>query len=338
MAAAAGYAVRVDRLARVFGILLHHPDGLPLADLAAEVAVPVQDLRADLGVFMNRDLPVDLDWAVVRDVGLEFVGPQGEEVESRDAERVRLTSNTPLAELGLEYLSADRLGPLYHAACDLLAVEPDNEVLAQALERLTTTLLEGVDGADPVGGEVAAELRAAARASRRVRIVYWRAWQPGVSEREIEPYRVVGTRRGFEVDAGPLDAQGDIRTFLVSGIRSVQVLDETFEPPADVQQRIAAARRTVAVRLVVPRERAWVVERFAESVAVAQADEDLELVAAVLPPVVERVGLMLTLAGPHAFVVDPHELADAGARTARMLLAHHGLDDVTEAETAPPRG
>jgi proteasome accessory factor C len=325
MAAPAAYAVRVDRLARVFGILLHHPDGLSLADLASELGVPVGALRDDLGVFMNRDLPVDLDWAVVRDVGLEFVGPQGEEVESRDAERVRLTSDAPLAELGLEYLSADRLGPLYHAACDLLAVEPDNVVLAQALERLSATLLEGVDGADPVGGAVAAELRGAARACRRVRIVYWRAWRPGVSERVIEPYRVVGTRRGFEVDAGPLDAGGAIRTFLVSGIRSVQVLDETFEPPGDVQQRIAAGRRTVAVHLVVPRDRGWVVERFAESVRVAQADEDLALVADVLPPVVERVGLMLTLAGPQAFVVEPAELHDAGAHTARVLLAHHGL-------------
>jgi proteasome accessory factor C len=325
MSAPAGYAVRVDRLARVFGILLHHPDGLSLADLADELRVPVADLRRDLGVFMNRELPVDLDWAVVRDVGLEFVGPQGEEVESRDAERVRLTSNAPLAELGLEYLSADRLGPLYHAACDLLAVEPQNEVLAQAVQRLSATLLQGVDGTDQVGGAVAAELRAAARARRRVRLVYWRAWRPGVSERVIEPYRVVGTRRGFEVDAGPLDADGAIRTFLVSGIRSVQVLDATFEPPPDVQQRIQAARATLPVRLVVPRERAWVVDRFAESVRVTQADDDLELVADVLPPVVERVGLMLTLAGPQAFVVEPADLHDAGARTARLLLDHHSL-------------
>jgi proteasome accessory factor C len=105
----------------------------------------------------------------------------------------------------------------------------------------------------------------------------------------------------------------------------VQVLDATFEPPPDVQQRIQAARATLPVRLVVPRERAWVVDRFAESVRVTQADDDLELVADVLPPVVERVGLMLTLAGPQAFVVEPADLHDAGARTARLLLDHHSL-------------
>jgi proteasome accessory factor C len=326
MAQAAGYARRVDRLARVFGILLHHPDGLRLSDLATELGVTVADVRADLVVFMNRDLPVHLAWALVRDVGLELLGPDGEEAESRDAVRVRLTSNAPLAELGLEYLSADVLGPVYRAAVDLLAVEPENTDLRDALDRLTATLMEGVDAGETYGGPVAAQLRQAVRERRRVRLVYARAWRPGVTDRVIEPYRVVGTRRGFEVDAGPPDADGSLRTFLVSGVRELQLLDETFEVPADVDELIAAARQVVPVRLVVPRDRSWVVERFAESVTVTAADDDLEVLADVLPPVAERVGLMLTLAGPDAFVVEPSGLQHAGADTARRLLAHHGLD------------
>lgn len=321
----ARYAVRVQRLARLFGILTHHPDGLALADLAAETGVSQAELRADLGVFMNRELPAELDWALLRGVGVEFLGAAGEETESRDAVRVRLTSNAPLAELGLEHLSADVLGPLYRAATDLLAVEPENATLRAAVDRLAHTLLTGVDETEPFGGQVAAALRQAGRERRRVRIVYWRAWRPGVSTRVIEPYRVVSTRRGFEVDAGPLDDSGAIRTFLVSGVSGVEVLDETFERPDDVAERIAASRRTTSVRLVVPRDRSWVVERFAERVDVLQADDDLEVQADVLPPVQERVGLMLTIAGPGSFVVAPPHLADASAATARRLLAHHGL-------------
>jgi proteasome accessory factor C len=322
----AGYALRVLRLAQLFAILSHHPDGLPLDACAAELGIQVATLRADLGVFMNRDVPAEVAWSLPGGVGLEFTGPGGEEADSADAVHVRLTSNSPLTELGLEYVGADLLGPLYRAATDLLALEPDNDVLRQAVARLTETLMAGVDGTRPFGGELAAELRRAARERRQVRIVYARAWRPGVGERVIEPYRVVSTRRGFEVDAGPVDEAGDIRTFLVSGIRSLQVLEETFQRPPDVDALVARAREVTTVRLVVPREAAWVVDRFSEGVTVVRADEDLELVAEVLPPVRDRVGLILTVAGPEAFVVEPETLRDAGAQTAARLLAHHGLE------------
>jgi predicted DNA-binding transcriptional regulator YafY len=322
----AGYALRVLRLAQLFAILSHHPDGLPLDACAAELGIQVATLRADLGVFMNRDVPAEVAWSLPGGVGVEFTGPGGEEADSADAVHVRLTSNSPLTELGLEYVGADLLGPLYRAATDLLALEPDNDVLRQAVARLTETLMAGVDGTRPFGGELAAELRRAARERRQVRIVYARAWRPGVGERVIEPYRVVSTRRGFEVDAGPVDEAGDIRTFLVSGIRSLQVLEETFQRPPDVDALVARAREVTTVRLVVPREAAWVVDRFSEGVTVVRADEDLELVAEVLPPVRDRVGLILTVAGPEAFVVEPETLRDAGAQTAARLLAHHGLE------------
>lgn len=321
----AQYARRVERLARAFGLLLHHPDGLTLEQLSAETGLSSATLRADLAVFMNRDLPVSYDLALTDGVGLEFLTESGEETVSTEAARVRLTSAMPLTELGLEYFTADVLGPLYRAARDLLALEPGNEVLAGAVLRLTETLLTGIDGDVPYGGETAAALRQAAAERRRVRINYWRAWRPGASTRVIEPYRVVSTRRGFEVDAGPLDDAGDIRTFLVSGVRGIEVTDEAFERPADVQERIERSRRLTTVRLVVPRDLLWVVSRFAESHTVVRSDDDLEVEAHVLPPVADRVGLMMTIAGPDAFVVSPPYLTEAGPVTAERLLTHHGL-------------
>ena len=84
------------------------------------------------------------------------------------------------------------------------------------------------------------------RSSRhhKVRIVYSRAWFEGVTERTIEPYRLVKTRRGWEVDAGPPDSEGRLRTFLLPHIRECDVLDETFEPPADLDDLLAAQRTT----------------------------------------------------------------------------------------------
>lgn len=325
--APARYAERVQRLGRVFGILLHHPDGLSLEHLSQETGVSVRDLRADLEVFMNREVPVGHDLALTEGLGIEFLSSSGDETVSTDAAVVRLTSAGPLSELGLQYVSADLLGPLYRAARDLAALEPHNTVLAGAVARLTETLLTGIDGQSPYGGQVAAQLREAARSRHRVVLEYWRAWRPGVSTRVIEPYRVVSTRRGFEVDAGPPDDRRQIRTFLVSGIRRLDVLDETFERPADVDALIATSRRLTEVRVVVPRDRSWVVSRFAERSRVVRTDDDLEIEAWVLPPVAERVGLMMTVAGADAFVVGPRHLIDSGARTAHRLLEHHRLLD-----------
>lgn len=323
---AAKYAQRVQRLARALGLLVNHPEGLSLEHLAVAVGLTVPELRADFAVFMDREVPLEADIALDRGLGLEFIGEHGEDSVSTDAARVRLTSGAPLAELGLEYFSADVLGPLYRAAHDLAAVEPDNVVLASAVARLEETLLAGIEGPSPYGGPVAAALRDAAAHRRRVRIDYWRAWRPGRSHRVIEPYRVVSTRRGFEVDAGPLDEAGAIRTFLVSGIRTVDVLEETFDRPADVVARIAESRALTTVTVVIPRDMLWVVGRFAETSRVLAADDDLKVEADVLPPVVERVGLMMTIAGKDAFVLAPQRLIDAGPTTAAALLEHHGLD------------
>jgi predicted DNA-binding transcriptional regulator YafY len=323
------YARRLAHVPGALRLLRLHPDGLPIARVAADLSVPEAQLREELEVFFLADV-VDSGSVGLRACALEFLapGPDGAlaEADLAQAQVVRLTDDSPFDELGVAFLSAADLGVLYRAASELSALEPDNTVLASAVARLGESVLGGVEGRGGFKADVAADLRRAAAEQRRVRITYSRAWHPGVVERVVEPWRVVSTRRGYEVDAGPLDDQGRLRTYLVSGIRDHDLLDETFERPADADERIAAARRPVRVRLVVPGDRVWVVERFAEQVTVEQADEDgTQLVADVLPPVRERVGLTLAVAGAGAFVVDPPDLRDADRETAQRLLEHHRL-------------
>ncbi|MFC5382652.1 helix-turn-helix transcriptional regulator [Aquipuribacter nitratireducens] len=353
----ARYASRLAHVPRALQLLRHHPDGLPISDLAADLDVHEAQLREELEVFFLADV-VDAGAVGLRSCALEFLAPTGDgalaETDLASAQVVRLVDDSPLQELGVAFLSPGELGVLYRAASELSALEPDNAALAAAVRRLGDGVLGGVDGlaeagddagdgardgardgatAPPllggavlVGADVAADLRRAATAQRRVRIVYARAWRPGVVERVVEPYRVVSTRRGYEVDAGPLDADGQPRTYLVSGIRDHEVLPDTFERPADADERVAAARRPTRVRLVLPADRAWVVERFAEDVRLEAADEDgVLLVAEVLPPVRERVGLLLAVAGAGAFVLDPPGLAEADREVAARLLEHHRL-------------
>ena len=128
------------------------------------------------------------------------------------------------------------------------------------------------------------------------------------------------------VDAGPLDANGSIRTYLVSGIRAAEVLPDGFDRPLDVAERIAAARSETVVGFVVPQRSRWAVDVHAERVEVVREDEDdVELQAHLLPPLAERVGQILVLAGPAAYVTEPAGLRDCGADEARRLLAHHAL-------------
>jgi predicted DNA-binding transcriptional regulator YafY len=317
----ARFAERVASLTMALTILELHPAGLPLAQLASELGTTTESLRQTLLAYYVADVAEQADFQLPV---IEFIGSAGDD-DPAQAEVVRVVSRDPERELGVEHLTAEQLGALHAAGSDLLALEPDNDVLRSALEAFETSLwpVAASDRAG-LGADIAAEMNRAAQEHRRVRIVYARTWQPGTSERVVEPYRVLRTRRGWEVDAGPVDDAGRIRTFLVSGIREISMLDETFERPGNVDELIAVQRASVDVELVVPQTGRWAVERFAESVTLHEDDEEsVKVRAAFLPPVEHRLGLILISCGPDAFVVAPHNQLDAGANVAQQLLEHH---------------
>jgi proteasome accessory factor C len=311
------------RLPDALAILEMHPAGLPLSQLAAELHETPEALRETFLAYYRADV---VGMADFRLPVIEFIGADSEEGDPETAEVVRVSQADPERELGVQYLSAEQLAALYAAGDDLLALEPDNQLLADALEAFRQGLFAspGPDAAGS-GTDTAQQLNTAARRQQKVRLGYSRAWLPGTSERVIEPYRVIRTRRGWEVDAGPVDDDGRIRTFLVSGIRDLEVLAEDFRRPPDVDALIRANRQPIEVELVVPQSGRWAVDRFAESVRVLQDDEDaVKLRAAFLPPVEQRVGLILISCGPDAFVMSPTALRDSGAELARQLVGHHG--------------
>jgi proteasome accessory factor C len=225
------YVVRIARLPRVFERLAAHPDGLPLRALAEEFDVPVDELRTDLMAFYTADVGSDWLLGLTRPDVLEFLGPDGSEADPAEAQVVRIVSESPADELGVEYVDAGELALVYTAALALHDIEPDNDDLGGAIDVLTETMFGEPAGAPDVQADVQSwnkplqPLQQARRERRVARIVYSRAWAQGVSEREIEPYRLVQTRRGWEVDAGPVDDEGRLRTFLLSNIREVEVLD-----------------------------------------------------------------------------------------------------------------
>lgn len=327
MSRVAAYAERLAALPKALAILELHPAGLPLADLAAELDVQPDDLRE---VFMAYYLADLVELGGFEQPVVEFFAPgdatdEIDETDPATAQWVRVVASDPEHELGVDHLSAEQLGRLFEAGTDLLALEPGNETLRSALEAFQAALwpAEGPSGAG-WRAPVAQSLHRAAQDQRQVRITYVRQWHPGSGERVIEPYRLVRTRRGWEVDAGPADDVAAVRTFLVSGIQDSEVLEDRFELPADVDALLTAQRAPVAVELVVPQERRWAVERYAESVTVLADDEEsVSLRADLLPPVQQRLGLLLLSCGPSAFVMSPVTAPDAGVAAATVLLEHH---------------
>ncbi|WP_435768813.1 helix-turn-helix transcriptional regulator [Nocardioides sp. SYSU DS0651] len=322
------YVARIARLPRVFERLATHPDGLSLKALAAEFDVPAPELRDDLMAFYTADVGPDLLLGLTRPDVLEFLGPDGTETDPNDAQVVRLVSESPADELGVEYVDAAELALVYTAALALHDIEPDNDDLGEAIDVLTETMF-GEPAVVPETGawtQPLQPLQRAQRERRAARIVYSRAWEQGVTGREIHPYRLVQTRRGWEVDAGPPDELGRLRTFLLSNVREVEVLEETFALPEGVERMLDEQRLTTRVRVLLPQGARWAADFYAEKVTFVEDDEesvvvDLEL----LPPLERRVGMLLLAAGPDAFVLEPRELEHAGVVLAEELLVHHSV-------------
>ncbi len=321
------YVERFARLPKVFERLQRHPDGLPLEELAADFDIPVAALREELLAFYTAD--IGGRWLLTRPEVLEFLGPDGDTEDPGTAGIVRIVAEVP-ADIGVEYVDAGELGLAYTAALALLETEPDNEELGQAIDVLTETMF----GPSAAAGEATPAVRSwnrllpvfreALAAGRAVRIVYSRAWHPGVTEREIEPYQLVQTRRGWEVDAGPVDDEGRLRTFLLSNIRSAEVVDRAFTTPDDVAERLAEQRATTRVRVLLPQSARWAADFYAEQVTLVEDDEeDVVVDLDLLPPVERRVGRLLLAAGPLAAVIDPPELDSAGVVLAEELMVHH---------------
>ncbi|MEI2642509.1 MAG: WYL domain-containing protein [Candidatus Nanopelagicales bacterium] len=308
--AAAAFA----RLSSVLTMLHAHPRGLRLDYLAEQVGVPETLLREELLAYYAADT------LSVRPDTIVFVSSDGQEDDPHSAEIVRVVSDRPTAELGVEMMSPEEWVRTYEAAAWVHESQPDNADLAAAIEIIRDRIVSG-SPARP-DSDVGTVVAKAVQDRTYLDLEYSRAWKPGVVSRHVAPLRLVQTSHGWELDA-LLD--GDLRTFLIDRIRSARPTTQTFTPPPDADARLAAHRTETAVRLSIPQGWLWLVDRYAQnSIVEAQDEDDVTVVAQFLPPVPERVGLILVSA-PGSFVVEPSDLNDAGPAMAQVLLEHHGL-------------
>lgn len=324
----------VQRLGRTFEavqVLDLYPSGISVDDLATMLSIEPADLLQQLAAFNRVGEQADPGASDVSYVEFLSRMPEPAEdsddlyVEAGDAAFLRIGGSGSGAGAGL---TVAEIGAVLVAAEDLLRTEPGNTALMEVVAEIRSRWLPGFthDEGSSASAHHEGALLAAVQERRKVRITYDRWWEPGIVDRVIEPYRLVRTHRGFEVDAGPVDAEGSIRTYIVEQIIDLEVLDDGFERPADADRLSDDHRAVTRVEVLVPRDREWATEYLCEKVEVVARDDDTELRLDVIEPLRRRVGLLVLQTGPDSFVTAPRELQDADEELALELLAHHGLE------------
>lgn len=331
MAAAPVYVRRIAGLLDVFDRLEDHPDGVSLDVLADECGIGPEQLREDLLAYYAADPGWWL--GLERRHVLEWTSPEaaGDDVDPHHAVMVRLVGEP--TDLGVDYLDAGELALVYTAATAALEMAGDagDADLAGALDVIVDTLYGQATPGVSSGwrSPYLDDLKRAASEHRLVRLVYSRQWNSGIFERIIEPWRLVQTTvRGWEIDAGPVAENGKLRSYLLSNIREIELLDGGFSLPEDADDRLAEQRRTSPVTLELPHRSRWALDEYAEEVTIiADTDESFIAQAALLEPVGWRVGLLMLAGGVDTRVIEPTGLISQGPALAARLLAHHSRQD-----------
>ncbi len=311
---AGGVTERLPRLLSLVPYLQARP-GIPVAEAAADFGITERQLRRDL----------ELLWMC----GLPGYGP-GDLIDlSFSGDTVSVISDAGMGR-PLRLTTAEATALL--VALRTLAEMP-GVVDTAAVRRATAKIERAVGDAGP--GQVAidvtreeeaatAAVRDALTSGRAMRIVYYTAGRDAVSQRTIDPMRLlIVDGRGY-LEAWCRKAEG-VRLFRLDRVEDVAVLDEPAEPPPDAEPTDVSAGayrpradHASAVLLLEPGA-LWVSEYYPVEEAVEQPDGRLRVLLRFADPA-WLVRLVLGLGGG-ATVLAPPELAAAVVARAEEALA-----------------
>ena len=237
----------------------------------------------------------------------------------------------PSFDRALRLTPEEALG-LVAAGASLLAVpgaDPQGP-LARGIAKVAATLGVKADDAIDVdlgyaSATVLAALQEASASRHRVRIAYYAHGRDEHTTREVDPYRVYADHGQWYV-VGFDHLRDDERLFRIDRVMSVEVLDDTFEPPDEVQSLGVFEARADDPRVVLEldAEAAWVAEVYPVERVEAVDEGRLRVTLAISArPWLERLLLRL---GPRARVVEvvgDGELRNCARNAAQRVLARY---------------
>lgn len=307
-----GVTERLPRLLSLVPYLLARP-GIPVAEAAADFGISERQLRRDL----------ELLWMC----GLPGYGP-GDLVDLLFAgDTVTVTEDAGMRRpLRLTTAEATSLLVALRALADVPGV-----VDTAAVQRATVKIERAVGDAGMVGmavdltreeADATAAVREALATGRALRIRYYTAGRDAVSQRTIDPMRLLIVEGRGYLEAWCRRAEG-VRLFRLDRVEDVVVLDEPAAPPPDAEPTDVSKglfRPTVehrsAVLVLEPGAR-WVAEYYPVD-EVVETDGEVRVRLRYADPS-WLVRLVLGLGGG-ARLLSPPDLVDAVAHRAQEAL------------------
>lgn len=316
-----GTADRLTRLLTLVPYLLSHPD-VALATVARDFGVSREQVRKDL----------ELLWVC----GLPGYGP-GDLIDLSFGEddTVRVTHDAGISRpLRLSVDEALALIVALRTLAEVPGLDPGGAV-QRALAKLETAAGDAAAPSAQVAVTVEAErlalaeLQRAVTERRAVRLTYYSAGRDEITDRVVDPMRLLLVAGRSYLEAWCRTAEG-VRLFRTDRVDQLQVLDEPAQPPpqavptelAEGLYRPADAHQLLVLELQ-PAAR-WVPDSYPCERVVQRPDGGLTVTLRAADPGWAR-RLVLSL-GPRATVVAPVELAEAVRAEARAALANYSAE------------
>ncbi|WP_024804823.1 YafY family protein [Nocardia sp. BMG51109] len=223
-------STRLSRLLNMVPYFLANP-GISAAEAAAELGVTTKQLMNDLNQLWMCGLP---GYGPGDLIDLSFSEESIEVTFSAGIDRpLRLTSTEATAILvGLRSL-ADLPGMVDPTAARS-AMAKIESAIAEDAERVT-----GPEPPAPAEAPAVTTVRSALAANRALRLVYYSASRDVVSERVVDPIRIVLVDNNSYLQAWCRQAEG-VRLFRFDRIEEAAELDEPARPPSHATDESAA--------------------------------------------------------------------------------------------------
>lgn len=312
-----GAAPRLARMLSLVPYLQQHP-GIAVAEAAAVFGVTERQLRDDLDLLFCCGLPGYTPGDLIE------VSYEGDRITLGNADTMaRPLTLTPEEALALV------------VAARALAAEPglvERDALDRALAKLEAgfeSTAGRVEIALDAAGDTLATVEQATEARRRLHLSYHNPSRDEVSERDVDPMRVLNVDGRWYLEGWCRRVDG-VRLFRLDRVLSATVLDvpaevpESASPRAIVEGLYQPAPEDPLVTLLLDREARWVADYYPHEALEEQPEGGVRLDLRVHDDGWLR-RLLLRL-GSHARVVQPVTLADEVRETARAALAPYGED------------
>jgi proteasome accessory factor C len=330
-------ATASDQLARLLSLvpwLQAHP-GVAKTEAAAAFAISVDQLESDLQLAFTCELPgrpevfIDIDYLDSDRVSV---------IDPASIDRpLRLRADEAIALLvGLRSLAA------VPGLADRSALDSALAKIEDAAGRIGVGLGPGGSESAPApppgsSGDPTVAVRDALATRRRLHLGYWVPSRDEITERDVDPYRVVTVDDAAYLE-GYCHASEAVRTFRLDRVTHAEVLDVPATPPDGRTTRVRetpavfhpSQEDTVVVLDLGPEAR-WVPEYYACEQVQPQPDGPDGSLRVSLRTADPRLVVRLVLRlGGAAVVVEPREVAESVRRAAGEALAAYGVSPSTD--------